>query len=640
MTWKKRGLWLRGLFCWLIGMTIVLIDKEHDYDLRFKMRGTQSHLEKIVIVEISRQSWLEARGDRFSPIRPLKEVSQLTDSFYWHPNTWELILEKILADNPLSVGVSLYFGENIRRPSLRYLNSPLLTHEKVVWSAALDQEGRLLPSRFARSYSPNAGLNDLVVDRDGVTRRFMLLSEPIPHLATQLLKFIPEIRHHLYPRPSEEVINFRGEAGTFKKIGLQDLLDGNYAESFFKDKIVIVGGAETEGQNYITPVGSMTRSEIIANVTDNLYHERWVERLPLGLIALYLLAIIALSVFIVSSYPHKLSLIVLSWLSILSFTLSLWSFDQMELWIPALAPVASIIATYIIFLSFQLSLKDYMNVQLEKERRFLIEVETLKNNFLSLISHDLKTPLAKIQGICDRLLAQTPNNPFATDLVALREEASELHRYIKTILQMAQVESRNFRINKDAADLNEVIESVIVQLRPLAKAKNIEITSELEPMFLIEFDSVLIHEVVLNLIENAIKYTPSEGMVHVSSEEVDDQVFVVVQDTGPGISKEEQGQIFQKFFRGELGKSQPKGSGLGLYLVKYFIELHKGTVFLESDGSTGTKVGFTLPILTESNEDTIKDTEDKNNSSNETIENETWQEAKENAATARKTNNT
>jgi len=227
----------------------------------------------------------------------------------------------------------------------------------------------------------------------------------------------------------------------------------------------------------------------------------------------------------------------------------------------------------------------------------MIDVEELKNNFLSLISHDLKTPIAKIQAIVDRLLAQNPQNEFSSDLSALREVATELNRYIKTLLQIARVESRDFRINKDAADINEVVFAVVEKLEPLAKAKKIQLSTQLEPMFLIEVDQLLIHEVILNLVENAIKYTPEGGRVVVRSQEVDDRVIVMVEDSGPGISADEQARVFDKFYRGESGKTQAKGSGLGLYLVKYFVELHNGKIILESQLNQGTRIGFSLPII-------------------------------------------
>jgi signal transduction histidine kinase len=95
-----------------------------------------------------------------------------------------------------------------------------------------------------------------------------------------------------------------------------------------------------------------------------------------------------------------------------------------------------------------------------------------------------------------------------------------------------------------------------------------------------------------------VKYTPNDGEIQVQTNEVDDKVIFSVKDNGPGISKQDQEHIFEKFYRGRAQLSQIKGTGLGLFLVKYFIELHGGEVFLESELNKGTRVGFTLPLQT------------------------------------------
>ncbi|HWU42472.1 MAG TPA: ATP-binding protein, partial [Bdellovibrio sp.] len=115
----------------------------------------------------------------------------------------------------------------------------------------------------------------------------------------------------------------------------------------------------------------------------------------------------------------------------------------------------------------------------------------------------------------------------------------------------------------------------------------------------LEFDSTLIKEVVINLVENAIKYTPPGGSIEVISHELDDSVHVLVKDTGEGIKPEDMDKVWGKFTRGSDQDLRTKGTGLGLYLVKYFIELHGGKVTMESKVSQGTTVTFTLPLETE-----------------------------------------
>lgn len=275
---------------------------------------------------------------------------------------------------------------------------------------------------------------------------------------------------------------------------------------------------------------------------------------------------------------------------------SLWLFDSHFFWTPIFAPLLLLSTTFVVFLSLKLSVKENLNWRLEQERTYLYEIKQLKDNFVSLISHDLKTPIAKIQGIVDRMLTQIKDEKLKSDLKSLRNESSELNRYIQSIIRVLRVESREIKLNIEPTDINQLIERVTQQVEPLASLKSINITSHLEPLFSIEIDSVLVQEVILNLVENAIKYTPKNGKIKIISSEIDDHVLVVVEDSGAGISKDEQTKIFEKFHRGKEHSFQTKGTGLGLYLVKYFIELHGGEVFLESEISKGTTVGFTLPL--------------------------------------------
>ncbi len=239
------------------------------------------------------------------------------------------------------------------------------------------------------------------------------------------------------------------------------------------------------------------------------------------------------------------------------------------------------------------------NFRLQQEQKYLHELEQLKNNFVSLISHDLKTPIAKIQAIVDRLMTQHQDDDLNQDLRSLRLYGDELNRYIQSILKLLRVESRDFKIHTEVGDINEVIEEALNSLRPLAREKNISIHTSLEPMFSLEFDTTLIKEVVINLVENAIKYSPGGGQIEVVSHESEDYVHVLVKDTGEGIKPEDMEKVWGKFTRGSDQDLKTKGTGLGLYLVKYFIELHGGKVIMESSLGQGTTVSFTLPLDTE-----------------------------------------
>jgi signal transduction histidine kinase len=305
-----------------------------------------------------------------------------------------------------------------------------------------------------------------------------------------------------------------------------------------------------------------------------------------------------------TQYPQSIALVFLLWLATLVAAVSAWVFDLYYIWLPAVSPAMQIAATWVIFIGYQANKIERRNWQLQQEQQYLHELEQLKNNFVSLISHDLKTPIAKIQSVVDRLMAKETSSELQTDLKSLRISSEELNRYIQSILKVLRVESRDFRLNKEVGDINDTITEAMAQLAPLAQEKQIHMEHALEPMFSIEVDFTLIREVLVNLIENAIKYTSVGGQIKITSKEINDQVVIEVADTGEGISAEEVPLVWRKFVRGKDQDMKTKGTGLGLYLVKYFIELHGGTVALESELKKGTKVSFTLPIEPSSEEET------------------------------------
>jgi signal transduction histidine kinase len=252
-----------------------------------------------------------------------------------------------------------------------------------------------------------------------------------------------------------------------------------------------------------------------------------------------------------------------------------------------------------LFLGFQSNMNEQRAWRLQKDHQSLLELEALKQNFVSLFSHDLKTPIAKIQATTERMLRSGAYDPnLAKDIQILKQSGLELNRYIQSILQVSRVEAADFKVNYSPSDINMIVENVASDLNSLAEDKGISVSLNLEPMFSAEFDPVLIREVIQNLVENAIKYTQQGGFVEITTSEAEDNVIQFeVRDTGPGISEEDLKNVWRKFYRGDdESHGQNKGSGLGLYLVKFFVELHGGTVFVESELGSGTRIGFKIPI--------------------------------------------
>lgn len=579
------SIFLRTTLIWLVACLFLSFDESHNYDRRFKVRGAQPTDPRIVVILTEQSDWVPDNDSRGQ-----KEILKLDPNYFYKGGFWEHLITVILSTDPKAIGI--VFDLN-KIPDLKLAQLPQIFYDsRIIFPARLDTEGRPVIPDFINSLSQSAALVDVHEDQDRIVRRFGYPQAPIPHMAAKL-----SANNNFY-QPEYRLINFRGPAKTFPIIHARDLLEGKVPLNNLQNKIVIIGSQSFEGHQIQTPLGAMSKAELMANITDNILDNRWLQRPPNWVHSIYLLLMIMGAFLILQYYPQTIALFILFWIGTLWTAVSLWVFDLFSLWTPILSVWLTLILSYVVALAYQLSLRQNENWRLEQETKTASELEQLKTNFVSLISHDLKTPLAKIQAICDRLLtAASAEGDWKDGLNSIRKESAELNRYIQTILQISRVESRQISLRREAVDLNQTVEEVIAQLKPLALQKNIDLTAKLDPLFSVEADPLLIHEVIVNLIENAIKYSPTQSHVLISSTETATGVRIAVKDNGPGIAPEDLERIFDKFYRGQNQKSV-QGTGLGLFLVKYFVERHGGKVFIESKLQHGTTVGFELPFET------------------------------------------
>ncbi len=592
--WYSRPFWLRFLLAWFIGIAFLFNDYQSNFDVRFKVRGSGRSSDEITLVLITDSEWQKLKPtpvDSFQVIKSITGADTLTDNYYWDEYVWATFLEKILQLSPQKVGVSFFFGKNLGDVSLKTESRILFNNHKIFWAALSDSEGRIQLPLVTQN---NTGIINLNPDSDGTVRRFSSPLAYIPHFGLKL-STLKDAALAL-PDPKNAIINFQGAAGTFRSVTMSDILNETAPPEWFKNKIIIVGSKDSTSHLLPTPMGFMSKAEVLANIVDNSIHERWPLQLSIEYYFFYLAILSLISILIVDSYPPNLALAMIMALSGINACLSTWLFDRFYIWLPIVSSIIQILSVYIIFVGYKLTQNERKSWHLDQERRYLFELEKLKNNFISLISHDLKTPIAKIQGITERLMISSENETVKTDLHNLKSSSLDLQKYIQSILQVSRIESSDFKVNREPRDINQIIENVIVQLSPLAIEKGIKIETKLEPLFSVEIDGPLIHEVIANLIENAIKYTPTNGSVVVSSDEQDNMIRVVVKDTGDGIPSRELDHVWEKFYRGKKHNLSTKGTGLGLYLVRYFVELHGGNVYIKSKEGAGTTIGFKLPM--------------------------------------------
>jgi GAF domain-containing protein len=223
-----------------------------------------------------------------------------------------------------------------------------------------------------------------------------------------------------------------------------------------------------------------------------------------------------------------------------------------------------------------------------------------KSAFLANMSHELRTPLNAIIGFSQVLLdpsmkvGENERTQFLTDIF---NSGKHLLNLINEILDLSKIEAGKMELQMEPASLQAILDAVYGTVRPLAAEKaialEVEDTCAIPPLYM---DAPRIRQVLLNLVGNAIKFTPREGQVWVRTHNDEAIVRVEVGDTGPGISTEDHEKIFLEFQQAGSDSGKPEGTGLGLALARKFVEMHDGKLWVESELGKGSRFFFTLPI--------------------------------------------
>lgn len=450
-----------------------------------------------------------------------------------------------------------------------------------------------------------------ILAKDGVTRRIILSYQGQNTMHFEIAKS----RNMELSNPEnmrgqfelfdtiQSLIDFK-KPGFIPKFSFESLLDSQpEALESIKGKVVLVG--DDYGKDsalYITTpfsriVNAMTVTEMNANMIQTLIENSSPVKVP-DEFELFLTIVISIfTVFIVLNAKPLFGILVLVGLGTSYFFLTFFLFWSWGLVLGVAKPWLAVFVSYYFFIPYRLIVENRKSWEYYQKHKILKDVETLKTNFIGMMSHDLKTPLARIQGMTEVISRENISIQQREALDTIKNSAEDLLKFISTILNYAKIESEGIEPHRTPVDLNKMIKEVIKKHDFLAQLKHIQVQAELEPIFTIKLDPDLIRQVLSNLVENAIKYSPENSKVLITSEEVDSQVILQVSDQGMGIHPEDLPNIFMKFFRSRNAKSSPvKGSGLGLYLAKYFIELHKGQITVESELNQGTTFTVTLPV--------------------------------------------
>ncbi|MGZ5277107.1 MAG: two-component system sensor histidine kinase KdpD [Caldimonas sp.] len=227
-----------------------------------------------------------------------------------------------------------------------------------------------------------------------------------------------------------------------------------------------------------------------------------------------------------------------------------------------------------------------------------IESERLRNSLLAALSHDLRTPLAGLVGLAESLrLTRPPLSAEQAEIaLALQGEAMRMSTQVNNLLDMARIESGEVRLRREWHSIEEIVGSAVRATARLLTPRTIS-TALAAGLPLVECDAVLIERVIVNLLENAAKYTPPSASVRISARAEDGLMHVAVADDGPGIRAGQEEAIFEKFTRGAR-ESSVAGVGLGLAICKAIVEAHGGTIAAANAPGGGAVFSFTLPLGT------------------------------------------
>ena len=230
-----------------------------------------------------------------------------------------------------------------------------------------------------------------------------------------------------------------------------------------------------------------------------------------------------------------------------------------------------------------------------------VRAQRVRTQFVANASHELKSPVASLQALAEAVREAAKEDPetavrFSGRLV---EEADRLGKLVSDLLDLSRLEDAG-RVPEDPCDLSSIARNEVALLEPTARGDIIALTSEIEPGVWIKGDEHQLGQMIRNLLENAIQYTPAGGRVSLTLAQLPEEARLTIQDTGVGIPQEAQKRVFERFYRVDQARSREHGgTGLGLAIAKHVAELHGGSIELTSELGEGSTFDVHLPSLEE-----------------------------------------
>ncbi|MFN3696921.1 MAG: CHASE2 domain-containing protein [Pseudobdellovibrio sp.] len=616
LSFKSRYFYLKFLFAFIAAILISSLKLDYIesffYDQRVSLR---SHIDlykktdpKVAVVLINSKT-IEAYqgnpsyGDHTKLIQTLNELNAKYIVYEFRQ------VQKDFFDIEGTFNEKLSFADEIKNIKNFYISTQDLKMKGEKDDLKLNP-----PLDVLKLYSFPISADSKLFAKDGVTRRLMFqyqdqsMMHPIlaSYYNPELLK-VDNIQGQFDLLDSKQVYIHYYPKNTFPTFSFEDVIHKKIPTDIFKDKIVVVGtdlGRSTK--DYVaTPMlhepTAMPVAELQAHQLQTMIDNNAPMRAPKFVDQLLTVIMCLFTVYVTLALKPSRGLVILGATLVSYVILATILFIIFNLWIDLAHPLLALFLCYYFFIPYRLIKENRRSWEYYQKHQLLTQVEELKTNFISMMSHDLKTPIARIQGMTEVIYKdQQPLSNSQRDAIdTIRSSSDDLLKFINAILQYGRIESQGIELHRQSKDINQLLIDVVKKHEFLAKVKRIKIQQELEPMFPVQVDPELLKQVFSNLLENAIKYSPEDSVVTVRSREDGDKVLVDFIDQGIGIPEMDLPNIFMKFFRTHTVKTSTiKGSGLGLYLAKYFIELHKGQISAQSELNKGSIFTVELSINT------------------------------------------
>jgi histidine kinase len=229
----------------------------------------------------------------------------------------------------------------------------------------------------------------------------------------------------------------------------------------------------------------------------------------------------------------------------------------------------------------------------------LEQTEAMRRELIGNVAHELRTPLTTIKGYMEGLIDGVLPADAGTYQHVYRE-ADRLQRLVRDLQELSRVEAGSFDLHRAQIQLGELIRQTSIRLSPQFEEKGVDLTVEIEPDLPVVYaDEDRISQVLLNLMGNALQYTPAGGVVSISAQRHDGTVRVCITDTGVGVTAEHLSHLFDRFYRVDKSRSRAGGgSGIGLTITRHLVEAHGGRIWAASDGpGQGSTFSFVLPVI-------------------------------------------